>query len=243
MKAIAFFQLKMHYTYSDMAECNDSSREQQCNYWLARSRIRERGIFYRIKTPCSQAKTEQDPQETVANHHAPCSSRSEPSGVPYPSPQSSTSIHGRLQDCTLNRSNNGSRPQKAAPVSSRYRLRTWRSSKHSILFPSWEWKPAHGEATEDGTQMRQSEFAEPKGLAGAIVKMARDGLGAAAEQPGPHGATVYYIVESLEMTEKRVNELGGSVIQAKTTESAHGSLMKFSDPEGKQFGCYEVVRR
>lgn len=56
MKAIAFFQLKMHYTYSDMAECNDSSREQQCNYWLARSRIRERGIFYRIKTPCSQAK-------------------------------------------------------------------------------------------------------------------------------------------------------------------------------------------
>ncbi|KAH1773254.1 hypothetical protein KXX07_000540 [Aspergillus fumigatus] len=129
----------------------------------------------------------------------------------------------------------------AAPVSSRYRLRTWRSSKHSILFPSWEWKPAHGEATEDGTQMRQSEFAEPKGLAGAIVKMARDGLGAAAEQPGPHGATVYYIVESLEMTEKRVNELGGSVIQAKTTESAHGSLMKFSDPEGKQFGCYEVA--
>lgn len=108
MKAIAFFQLKMHYTYSDMAECNDSSREQQCNYWLARSRIRERGIFYRIKTPCSQAKTEQDPQETVANHHAPCSSRSEPSGVPYPSPQSSTSIHGRLQDSTLNRSNNGS---------------------------------------------------------------------------------------------------------------------------------------
>ncbi|KAH1619473.1 hypothetical protein KXV95_005790 [Aspergillus fumigatus] len=99
----------------------------------------------------------------------------------------------------------------------------------------------HGEATEDGTQMRQSEFAEPKGLAGAIVKMARDGLGAAAEQPGPHGATVYYIVESLEMTEKRVNELGGSVIQAKTTESAHGSLMKFSDPEGKQFGCYEVA--
>ncbi|KAH1552481.1 hypothetical protein KXV92_001029 [Aspergillus fumigatus] len=123
---------------------------------------------------------------------------------PSPSPQSSTSIHGRLQDSTPNRSNNGSRPQKAAPVSSRYRLRTWRSSKHSILFPSWEWKPAHGEATEDGTQMRQSEFAEPKGLAGAIVKMAGDGLGAAAEQPGPHGATVYYIVESLEMTEKRV---------------------------------------
>lgn len=85
--------------------------------------------------------------------------------------------------------------------------------------------------------------ADGVGLAGAIVKMARDGLGAAAEQPGPHGATVYYIVESLEMTEKRVNELGGSVIQAKTTESAHGSLMKFSDPEGKQFGCYEVVRR
>lgn len=48
---------------------------------------------------------------------------------PSPSPQSSTSIHGRLQDSTLNRSNNGSRPQKAAPVSSRYRLRTWRSSK------------------------------------------------------------------------------------------------------------------
>ncbi|KAH1271147.1 hypothetical protein KXV22_001376 [Aspergillus fumigatus] len=92
----------------------------------------------------------------------------------------------------------------------------------------------HGEATEDGTQMRQSEFAEPKGI---LL------LCAAAEQPGPHGATVYYIVESLEMTEKRVNELGGSVIQAKTTESAHGSLMKFSDPEGKQFGCYEVVRR
>lgn len=41
--------------------------------------------------------------------------------------------------------------------------------------------------------------ADGVGLAGAIVKMARDGLGAAAEQPGPHGATVYYIVESLEM--------------------------------------------
>ncbi|EAL84824.1 hypothetical protein AFUA_7G00680 [Aspergillus fumigatus Af293] len=88
-----------------------------------------------------------------------------------------------------------------------------------------------------------SERGEAQRLAGAIVKMAGDGLGAAAEQPGPHGATVYYIVESLEMTEKRVNELGGSVIQAKTTESAYGSLMKFSDPEGNQFGCYEVVRR
>ncbi|KAH1981415.1 hypothetical protein LV164_007896 [Aspergillus fumigatus] len=153
---------------------------------------------------------------------------------PSPSPQSSTSIHGRLQDSTPNRSNNGSRPQKAAPVSSRYRLRTWRSSKHSILFPSWEWKPAHGEATEDGTQMRQSEFAEPKGI---LL------LCAAAEQPGPHGATVYYIVESLEMVSSSTccEELLAD--QAKTTESAYGSLMKFSDPEGNQFGCYEVVRR
>ncbi|EAW20804.1 VOC family protein [Aspergillus fischeri NRRL 181] len=72
--------------------------------------------------------------------------------------------------------------------------------------------------------------------------MARDGSGAAAEQSGPHGVTVYYIVESLELTEKRVSELGGSVIQAKTTESAYGSLMKFSDPEGNKFGCYEVRR-
>ncbi|GIJ91791.1 hypothetical protein Asppvi_010764 [Aspergillus pseudoviridinutans] len=62
------------------------------------------------------------------------------------------------------------------------------------------------------------------------------------EQPVAHGATVYYIVESLETMEKRVNELGGNVIQAKTTESSYGSLMKFCDPEGNKFGCYEVRR-
>jgi predicted enzyme related to lactoylglutathione lyase len=41
---------------------------------------------------------------------------------------------------------------------------------------------------------------------------------------------------------KRVSELGESVIQARTTESAYGSLMKFTDPEGNKFGCYKVRR-
>jgi predicted enzyme related to lactoylglutathione lyase len=42
--------------------------------------------------------------------------------------------------------------------------------------------------------------------------------------------------------EKRVRELGGGIIQAKTTESSYGSLMKFCDLEGNKFGCYEVHR-
>ncbi|GIK04349.1 hypothetical protein Aspvir_008430 [Aspergillus viridinutans] len=33
---------------------------------------------------------------------------------------------------------------------------------YASLFPSWEWKPAHGEATEDGNQMRHFKFSEPK---------------------------------------------------------------------------------
>ncbi|GFF93436.1 hypothetical protein IFM47457_09533 [Aspergillus lentulus] len=111
---------------------------------------------------------------------------------------------------------------------------------YTSLFPSWETKPAHGEATEDGTQMRHFKFSEPRGLAGAIIKMTQDGPG--IEQPVARGVTVYYTVDSLELMEKRVSELGGRVIQAKTTESAYGSLMRFSDPEGNKFGCYEVRR-
>jgi hypothetical protein len=41
--------------------------------------------------------------------------------------------------------------------------------------------------------------ADSVGLAGAIVRVARDGSGAAAEQPEPHGVTVYYIVDSLKL--------------------------------------------
>jgi hypothetical protein len=39
--------------------------------------------------------------------------------------------------------------------------------------------------------------ADGVGLAGAIIKMARDGR--VAEQPVAHGVIVYYIVDSLEM--------------------------------------------
>jgi hypothetical protein len=41
--------------------------------------------------------------------------------------------------------------------------------------------------------------ADSVGLAGAIVRVAWDGSGAAAEQPEPHGVTVYYTVGSLKL--------------------------------------------
>ncbi|PKX90467.1 VOC family protein [Aspergillus novofumigatus IBT 16806] len=73
--------------------------------------------------------------------------------------------------------------------------------------------------------MQHSKFSDLKGLAGAIVKMSQDGPGI---EQGAQGVTVYYIVDSLELMEKRVNELGGCVIQAKTTESAYGFAYEVS---------------
>lgn len=53
------------------------------------------------------------------------------------------------------------------------------------------------------------------------------------------GSTVYYYVESLAETEKKVAELGGSTVKGKTREGDHGWYMHFKDPEGNRFGAYE----
>jgi len=65
---------------------------------------------------------------------------------------------------------------------------------------------------------------------------------APTEQIMGSGMTVYYAVNSLDMMEKRIHELGGSTCLGKTTESSHGWFMNFRDPEGNRFGCYEFRR-
>ncbi|KAH7113289.1 Glyoxalase/Bleomycin resistance protein/Dihydroxybiphenyl dioxygenase [Dendryphion nanum] len=104
------------------------------------------------------------------------------------------------------------------------------------LFPAWEFIPATEEYKEDMVVMYK--FNEPKGLSGGIVKLP-EGCERAA-QPLGIGFTVYFWVNDLEATEKRVHELGGTTVVGKKREGKTGWFMNFKDPEGNRFAAYTM---
>ncbi|KAF2743370.1 hypothetical protein M011DRAFT_461794 [Sporormia fimetaria CBS 119925] len=104
---------------------------------------------------------------------------------------------------------------------------------YSALFPAWEWKST----PEQEEKVAMYSFSEPKGLSGGIVRLPEGHK--SEEQPLGIGQTVYFYVESLEETEKKVHELGGKTVLQKMPESDNGWFMNFKDPVGNRFGAYE----
>ncbi|KAF2787465.1 hypothetical protein K505DRAFT_329664 [Melanomma pulvis-pyrius CBS 109.77] len=107
---------------------------------------------------------------------------------------------------------------------------------YTALFPSWGFKAA----TEQykGDQVAMYEFEKPAGLYGGIVKLPEECP--RGEQANGVGSTVYYFAKSIEETEKRVHELGGTTCLEKREEGSNGWFANFKDPEGNRFGVYEV---
>ena len=56
------------------------------------------------------------------------------------------------------------------------------------------------------------------------------------------GVTVYHFVESIEETQKHVEELGGKTMSGKEKEGDNGWYMFFLDLEGNRFGIYELAK-
>ncbi|KAF2184132.1 hypothetical protein K469DRAFT_199749 [Zopfia rhizophila CBS 207.26] len=111
---------------------------------------------------------------------------------------------------------------------------------YASLFPSWNWKPANEEYKEDFIAMY--DFKQPSGISGGIVKLPEGCVQSRGEQPMGIGFTVYYFVESIEKTDKRIAELGGSMCLPKTEQGKNGWFANFKDPEGNRFGVYELNR-
>lgn len=59
-------------------------------------------------------------------------------------------------------------------------------------------------------------------------------------QANGNGMTVYYLVDSIEDAEKRVEELGGKKCIGKTPESDNGWWAKCLDTEGNLFAVYQA---
>ncbi|KAL3488945.1 Glyoxalase/Bleomycin resistance protein/Dihydroxybiphenyl dioxygenase [Aspergillus germanicus] len=109
---------------------------------------------------------------------------------------------------------------------------------YAAIFPQWDWRGTNPETDDDVTVQRYS-FADHNGLSGGIVKVFSDNLPATAQRPGS-GMTVYYMVDSLDETKRRVHENGGEMVIGRTAEGAFGWHMNFHDPEGNRFACYEI---
>ncbi|KAF2279820.1 uncharacterized protein EI97DRAFT_430831 [Westerdykella ornata] len=107
---------------------------------------------------------------------------------------------------------------------------------YAALFPAWKFKPVSKDYPEERVVMY--EFEEPKGISGGILKLPEGRT--RTEQPMGVGMTVYYFVDSLDETEKKVHELGGSTVLEKMAERQNGWFMNFKDPEGNRFGAFEV---
>lgn len=91
----------------------------------------------------------------------------------------------------------------------------YRKAFYGAVFPSWEWRSAYSESTEDHKKVQHYSFAEPKGestidaqpyniaecvsrvgLGGGIVPMPKGYT--PTEQAMGSGMTVYYMADSLE---------------------------------------------
>jgi len=83
-------------------------------------------------------------------------------------------------------------------------------------------------------------FAGPSGLGGGIVQVSAECK--AVEQKNGVGVTVYHFVESIEDTQKRVEELGGVTCSAKEPEGENGWYMYFKDVAGNRFGAYQLKK-
>jgi len=106
---------------------------------------------------------------------------------------------------------------------------------YTALFPSWEFKPETSE--NNGTKVTQYSFAKPVGLGGGIVQLPADCK--PAEQKNGMGMTIYYFVNSVDETEKRVHQLGGSTCLEKQPQGDSGFFACMMDVEGNRFGIYE----
>jgi len=106
---------------------------------------------------------------------------------------------------------------------------------YSALFPSWEFKPEI--LDNHGTKVSLYSFAKPDGFGGGIIQVPADCK--TAEQKNGVGMTVYYWVNSVDETEKRVHELGGSTCLPKQPQGDSAFFICMLDVEGNRFGIYE----
>jgi len=81
-------------------------------------------------------------------------------------------------------------------------------------------------------------FTSPSGLTGGIVHVPTECK--TAELKNGMGMTIYHYVESIEDTQKRVEELGGESCSGKEPEGENGWYMYFKDVAGNRFGAYTL---
>ncbi|KAF2458072.1 hypothetical protein BDY21DRAFT_363640 [Lineolata rhizophorae] len=109
---------------------------------------------------------------------------------------------------------------------------------YADLFPTWDWKPATEQYTEEKIAMWS--YGGKMGLSGGIVQVSAECK--ASEQKDGTGVTIYHFVESIEDTQKRVEELGGKTASEKKPEGENGWYMFFKDVAGNRFGIYQLKK-
>jgi len=111
-------------------------------------------------------------------------------------------------------------------------------SFYSTLFPSWEFKEEANYGGEGGAKVAMYNFKRPEGFGGGIVQMPTE-CGTNEQHMGS-GFTLYYLVDDLEKTLERINELGGSTVMPKVKQGESGWFANAKDVEGNRFGIYEL---
>jgi hypothetical protein len=85
-----------------------------------------------------------------------------------------------------------------------------------------------GKLGDEYLVLRTSE--RPDSLGGALVR----------RPEGQYGATFFVLVESLDASTKRLEELGGTVTQPRTPLPGVGWIVAARDPQGNGIGLFEA---
>ncbi|RDW65534.1 hypothetical protein BP5796_10226 [Coleophoma crateriformis] len=106
---------------------------------------------------------------------------------------------------------------------------------YSALFPSWQFIENPAKYPEEFIALFNYEGS--RSMAGGIVKTSEEAK--SQEQGEGVGMTVHYYVKSIEATQKRVVELGGTILTLKIPEADNGYFMLCKDVAGNRFSMYE----
>ena len=92
-------------------------------------------------------------------------------------------------------------------------------------------------AREDMGGMKMAMFPftqDTPGAAGSLIK-------GESYEPSHAGTVVYFSVESIEETLRRINANGGTTFMSKTSIGIHGFIAQFEDTEGNRLALHSMT--
>ncbi|KAH8819257.1 hypothetical protein F5884DRAFT_8130 [Xylogone sp. PMI_703] len=112
---------------------------------------------------------------------------------------------------------------------------------YSSVFPNWSFSPdIKGDEPHRVITMRFADESCINTLSGGIVEFSPECK--SSEQTNGIGDTVYYFVDDIDETAKRIQAAGGRSAGEKTPEGKKAFYQYFKDVDGNRFGLYEMKK-